>query len=201
MTSPLAQGKISMTRRPITKAAAAPSAAGLVPGLSTAVYAQGSDKPEKEEVRIGFIPLTDCASVVMASVLGFDKKYGVKIVPSKEASWAGVRDKLVNGELDFAHVLYGLVYGVHVGIGGPKKDMAVLMTLNNNGQAITLSKKLADKGAVDGASLARVLASDKREYTFAQTFPTGTHAMWLYYWLAAHGINPMTEAEKITVPP
>jgi nitrate/nitrite transport system substrate-binding protein len=51
-----------------------------------------------------------------------------------------VRDKLVNGELDFAHVLYGLVYGVHLGIGGPKKDMAVLMTLNNNGQAITLSR-------------------------------------------------------------
>jgi nitrate/nitrite transport system substrate-binding protein len=101
-------------------------------------------------VKIGFIPLTDCASVVMASVLGIDKKYGVKIIPSKEASWAGVRDKLVNGELDIAHVLYGLVYGVHLGAGGPKKDMAVLMTLNNNGQAITLSKKLADKGAVDG---------------------------------------------------
>jgi nitrate/nitrite transport system substrate-binding protein len=83
----------------------------------------------------------------MASVLGIDKKYGVKIIPSKEASWAGVRDKLVNGELDFAHVLYGLIYGVHMGTSGPKKDMAVLMSLNNNGQAITLSKKLADKGA------------------------------------------------------
>ena len=82
----------------------------------------------------------------MASVLGLDQKHGVKFVLSKEASWAGVRDKLVNGELDFAHVLYGLVYGVHLGLGGPKKDMAVLMTLNNNGQAISLSKKIADKG-------------------------------------------------------
>jgi nitrate/nitrite transport system substrate-binding protein len=69
-----------------------------------------------------------------------------------------VRDKLVNGELDAAHVLYGLIYGVQMGIGGPKKDMAVLMNLNHNGQAITLSKKLADKGAVDGASLAKVMA-------------------------------------------
>jgi nitrate/nitrite transport system substrate-binding protein len=123
-------------------------------------------------------------------VLGIDQKYGVKIIPTKEASWAGVRDKLVNGELDFAHVLYGLVYGVHVGIGGPKKDMAVLMTLNNNGQAITLSKKLADKGAVDGAGLAKLMASDKREYTFAQTFPTGTHAMWLYYWMGGQRHRP-----------
>ena len=192
--------KPGLSRRKVLQAAAV-GAIGLDPALRAAVYAQGSDKPEKEEVKIGFIPLTDCASVVMASVLGIDKKYGVKIVPSKEASWAGVRDKLVNGDLDFAHVLYGLVYGVHLGIGGAKKDMAVLMTLNRNGQAITLSKKLADKGAVDGASLAKLMASDKREYTFAHTFPTGTHAMWLYYWLAANGINPLKDAKVITVPP
>src|SRR2546427_3323547 len=153
--------KFDMSRRNLIKAAAATGAAGLVPGLQSAVYAAGSDKPEKEEVRIGFIPLTDCASVVMASVLGFDKKYGVKIIPTKEASWAGVRDKLVNGELDMAHVPYGLVYGVHLGVGGPQKDMAGLMTLNNNGQGITLAEKHPDKGAVDGPSLAKVMASDK----------------------------------------
>ena len=165
------------------------------------VWAAGSDAPEKKEVKIGFIPLTDCASVVMASVLGLDQKYGVKITPTKEASWASVRDKLVNGDLDFAHVLYGMVYGLHLGVGGPQKDMAVLMTLNRNGQAITLSKKIADKGAVDGASLAKLMAAEKREYTFAHTFPTGTHAMWLYYWMAAAGIDPMKDAKIITVPP
>ena len=191
---------LTMTRRSLLQTAAA-GALVIDPALRAAVYAQGSDKPEKEEVKIGFIPLTDCASVVMASVLGIDKKYGVKIIPTKEASWAGVRDKLVTGELDFAHVLYGLVYGVHLGVSGPKKDMAVLMNLNQNGQAITLSKKLADKGAVDGAGLAKLMAAEKREYTFAQTFPTGTHAMWLYYWLAAHGINPVKDAKVITVPP
>ena len=91
--------KPTLSRRRVLQAAAA-GVVGLDPALRAAVWAQGSDKPEKEEVKIGFIPLTDCASVVMASVLGFDKKYGVKIVPTKEASWAGVRDKLVNGELD-----------------------------------------------------------------------------------------------------
>lgn len=189
-----------MSRRNVLQAGAA-TALTIAPALRAAVYAQGSDKPEKEEVKIGFIPLTDCASVVMASELGLDKKYGVKIIPTKEASWAGVRDKLVNGELDMSHVLVGLVYGVHLGTSGPKKDMAVLMNLNNNGQAITLSKALADKGAVDGASLAKFMASNKREYTFAGTFPTGTHAMWMHYWLAAAGINPLSEAKLITVPP
>ena len=171
------------------------------PLVRAGAWAAGSDKPEKDEVKIGFIPLTDCASVVTASVMGFDKKYGIKITPSKEASWPGVRDKLVNGELDAAHVLYGMLYGLQLGISGPKKEMAVLMTINNNGQAITLSKKLADKGAVDGPSLAKVMAKEKGEYTFAQTFPTGTHAMWLYYWMAASGIDPFKDAKAISVPP
>jgi nitrate/nitrite transport system substrate-binding protein len=194
---------ISEPRRDFLKAgsAAAVAAAGASVGISTRAWGAGSDAPEKKEVRIGFIPLTDCASVVMASVLKFDEKYGIKIIPTKEASWAGVRDKLVNGELDMAHVLWGLIYGVHLGVGGAKKDMAILMNLNNNGQAITLSKKLADKGAVDGPSLAKLMSTDKREYTFAQTFPTGTHAMWLYYWLATYGVNPMKDAKMITVPP
>ncbi|MEY2617405.1 MAG: hypothetical protein RL522_407, partial [Pseudomonadota bacterium] len=192
--------KTKLSRRSVLQAAAV-GATGVSPALRSVVYAQGSDKPEKEEVKIGFIPLTDCASVVMASVLGIDKKYGVKIIPTKEASWAGVRDKLVNGELDMAHVLWGLIYGVHMGTSGPKKDMAILMNLNHNGQAITLSKKLAEKGAVDAASLAKLMATDKRDYTFAQTFPTGTHAMWLYYWLASVGVNPLKDAKVITVPP
>ncbi len=174
----------------------------MVPdGVRSAAWAGGSDAPELKEVKAGFIPLTDCASLVMVSVLKLDEKYGFKLTLSKEASWAGVRDKLVNGELHAAHVLYGLVYGVQLGIGGQKKDMAVLMTLNNNGQAITLSNQLRDKGVTTGAALKKLVDAEKRDYTFAQTFPTGTHAMWLYYWLAAHGINPLSDVKTITVPP
>ena len=175
---------------------------GMVPpGVHNAAYAAGSDAPEKSEVKIGFIPLTDCASVAIASEMGFDKKYGIKITPSKEASWAAVRDKLVNGENDASHVLYGLIYGVQMGIGGPKKDMAVLMNLNHNGQAITLSNQLKEKGVTDGKSLKALIDKEKREYTFAHTFPTGTHAMWIYYWMAANGIHPFNDVKTITVPP
>ena len=173
----------------------------LPPGVRSAAYAAGSDAPEKKEVRVGFIPLTDCASVVVASAMRFDEKYGIKIVLSKEASWAAVRDKLVNGELDAAHVLYGLVYGLQMGIGGPKTDMSVLMTLNHNGQAITLSNQLKSKGATTGEALKKLVDAEKRDFIFAQTFPTGTHAMWLYYWLASHGINPLSDVKTITVPP
>src|SRR5438093_5313452 len=143
-------------RRFLTQSALGTAAlvASLAPSMRASVWAAGSDAPEKSEVKIGFIPLTDCASVVMAAVKGFDKKYGITIAPSKEASWAAVRDKLVNGELDAAHVLYGLIYGVQMGIGGPKKDMAVLMNLNHNRQAFCLSRKLYDKGVKDAPNLA-----------------------------------------------
>jgi nitrate/nitrite transport system substrate-binding protein len=95
----------------------------LPAGVKSMAYAAGSDAPEITEVKIGFIPLTDCAPVVVAAEMGFDKKYGIKIVPSKEASWAAIRDKTVNGELHASHVLYGLIYGVQMGIGGQQKDM------------------------------------------------------------------------------
>ncbi|TSE27168.1 Nitrate transport protein NrtA [Tepidimonas thermarum] len=108
--APATASAAANTRRAFIKKGAAAATVFSTLG-HCGVWAAGSDKPEKTEVKIGFIPLTDCASVVMANVLGFDKKYGVTIVPTKEASWAGVRDKLVNGELDMAHVLYGLVYG------------------------------------------------------------------------------------------
>ncbi|CAI0760006.1 CmpA/NrtA family ABC transporter substrate-binding protein [Serratia quinivorans] len=193
---------LNLTRRRFLVGSAALGGSMMLPGLMNAAWAAGSDAPEKKEIRVGFIPLTDCASVVMAAVKQFDQKYGIKIIPSKEASWAAVRDKLLSGELDAAHVLYGMVYGLQLGVAGPQQDMAVLMTLNNNGQAITLSNQLKQAGVTDAASLKKTVdASAKGTYTFAQTFPTGTHAMWLYYWLANAGVHPFDDVRNVVVPP
>lgn len=193
---------VSLSRRRFLASSALLGGSMMLPGFMNSVWAAGSDAPEKKEIRVGFIPLTDCASVVMAAVKKFDEKYGIKITLSKESSWASVRDKLVSGELDAAHVLYGLVYGLQLGVSGPQHDMAMLMTLNNNGQAITLSNQLKEAGVTDAASLKKTVdASPKGTYTFAQTFPTGTHAMWLYYWLANAGIHPFNDVRNVVVPP
>ena len=187
----------------LTAAAAAAGTlfTGLLPGVLQSPAWADTGKPEKTDLTIGFIPLTDCASVVMAQELGLFNKYGLNVTISKEASWAAVRDKLILGQLDAAHVLYGLVYGAHLGIGSQKKDMAILMNLDYNGQAITLSNQLKSAGATDGASLKKLIDKKEREYTFAHTFPTGTHAMWIQYWLAANGINPLNDVKMITIPP
>lgn len=192
----------SLSRRRLLQAGAALGGAMLLPGVMQAAWAAGSDKPEQETVRVGFIPLTDCAPLAIASLKGFDKKYGITLVPSKEASWAAVRDKLTNGELDAAHVLYGLLYGLELGIASKPQPMANLMTLNRNGQAITLSTELQEKGVTDLAGLKKQIGqSAPGTYTFAHTFPTGTHAMWLYYWLASGGINPFEDVRTVVVPP
>ena len=163
-------------------------------------WAAGSDKPEIGTVRIGFMPLADCAPVVMASVLGLDERYGIKFALSRELSWTGMRERLLGGALDAAHVLYGLLVGAHTGIGSRQCSMAVLMNLNQNGQNITLSRRLA-AFAHEPALLARLLHVEHRRLTLAHTFPTGNHAMFLFYWLAAAGIDPLRECQMVTVPP
>lgn len=160
----------------------------------------GTDRPEIETVRIGFMPLADCAPLVMASVLGFDEQYGVRFELTRELSWTAMRDRLIGQQLDAAHALYGMVYGIQNGIGTQQCDMAVLMNLHQNGQNITLSRALAN-AARDPGLLRREVDDTGRKLTLAHTFPTGNHAMFLYYWLAAHGIDPLTDCQAVTVPP
>ena len=90
----------SPARRKLIQGIGSASILSLIdPMVKAGAWAAGSDAPEKTDVKVSFIALTDCSSVVMANHLGLDKKYGVKIIPTKEASWAAIRDKLVNGDL------------------------------------------------------------------------------------------------------
>lgn len=165
-------------------------------------WVNGSDAPEKTCLDIGFMALTDCAPVVVAATQGFAQLHGLTLNLKRQASWAGLRDKLVNGELDAAHCLYGLVYAVHLGLGGvPSHAMAVLMGLNQNAQALNLSPALQRKGVTSPEALSRLVHQHGARLTFAQTFPTGTHAMWLYYWLASQGIHPLQDVRSVVVPP
>jgi len=155
---------------------------------------------EPTTLRVAYLPLIDCAPLVAASRLGLDLQHGVRLQLQRQASWAAVRDRLVSGEVDAAHLLGSLVYSIELGIGGPRAPMAWLLTLNQNGQAITLANPLADALQRD-LPLPQVLTGLGRRATFAQTFPTGTHALWLYYWLAASGVDPMRDIGLISLPP
>jgi nitrate/nitrite transport system substrate-binding protein len=165
-------------------------------------WVAGSDAPEKNVLTLGYMPLSDCASVVVAATQGFAQPYGLTLNLQRQASWAGINDKLLSGELDAAHSLYGMIYAIQLGISGaPATDMAILMGLNQNGQSINLSQPLKDAGVTSASALHQRAHQSGSRLTFAQTFPTGTHAMWLYYWLASQGIHPLEDVNSVVVPP
>ena len=171
--------------------------------LLSGIFAFKINTPSRK-IKLGFIPLTDCAPLVAAKELGLFAKYGVDVVLEKQASWAVVRDKILNGELDGAHCLFSMPLSVYTGVGGKAgSEMKIAMVLNNNGQAITLSKDFC--GQVGFKQINKVASTVKsiqgrKEVTFAQTFPGGTHDIWLRYWMSAAGINQKSVG-IITIPP
>src|SRR5467141_3990708 len=193
-----------MTRRDFFRTTtAAALLAGLPAGWAGGVYA--AEGPETPKVRIGIIALTDCSSIVMAHELGLFKKYGIESTISKEASWAVIRDRLTLGENQATHMLLGIPYAATMGLqGSPVKPMIIPMYLNRNGQAITLTKAMLDRGVKTPQQLKPLALEAKAKgspMTFAMTYPPGTHAMWTRYWLAAGGINPDRDLTLITIPP
>ncbi|MBI4382281.1 MAG: ABC transporter substrate-binding protein [candidate division NC10 bacterium] len=177
--------------------------AGLPRGWVGGAYA--ADAPETPKIRFGIIALTDCSSIVMAHELGLFRKYGIDSTISKEASWAVIRDRLSLGENQATHMLYGMPYASTMGLfGSPKKPMIIPFVINRNGQGITLKKELVAKGVRTPQALKPMVDEAKKKgqpMTFAMTFPPGTHAMWMRYWLGAGGINPDKDISLITIPP
>jgi len=196
-----------MKRRTFIKAAGVSSAATLMSGLPAgwvgSVYAD--DSPEVPAMRFGMIALTDCAPIVMAHELGYFKKFGIDSTISKEASWAVIRDKLSLGENHATHMLIGMPLASTMGLAGsPVKPMVIPWILNRNGQAITLNNKLKQAGVRKPSQIKPLADTAKAKgepLTFAMTFPPGTHAMWIRYWLASGGVHPDKDVSLITIPP
>ncbi|MCI0364068.1 MAG: ABC transporter substrate-binding protein, partial [Phycisphaerales bacterium] len=189
----------------LKQAAGASPLAALMAGLPKgwAGNSYPSDAPEHPDMRFGIIALTDNASIVMAHELGLFKKFGINSVVSKEASWAAIRDKLSLGENHATHMLIGMPFASTMGLlGSPVKPMIIPWMINRNGQAITLSTKF--KGVKTAAEIKPLAAKAKASgdpLTFAMTFPPGTHAMWMRYWLASGGLHPDKDVNLITIPP
>ena len=195
------------TRRRFLKRAGGSTLAGLMLGLPKgwAGVAYADDSPETQDVRFGMIALTDCSPIVMAHELGYFKKFGINSIVSKEASWAVIRDKMNVGENQATHMLIGMPLASTMGLAGsPVKPMVIPWLLNRNGQAITLNNKLKQAGvktAKDVKPLADKAKASGEPLSFAMTFPPGTHAMWMRYWLASGGIHPDRDVSLITIPP
>ncbi|WP_168220242.1 CmpA/NrtA family ABC transporter substrate-binding protein [Azospirillum thermophilum] len=176
----------------------------------------GSEALEKTALTLGFVPLTDCVPLVVALEKGFFAGQGLTVTLSKEPSWSNIRDKLMVGLLDGAHMLTGLALAMSAGVGSLTAPTRTAHALGLNGNAITVSEELyrsmlaADPEAMAGRpmsarALKRVVAANAAAglppLTFGVVFSVANHAYQIRHWLAAAGLDPDRDVRLITVPP
>ena len=177
--------------------------AGLPKGWVGSAFA--SDAPETSPMNFGMIALTDCSPIVVAHEKGLFKKHGIASTVTMGANCAAIRDSLSTGSIQATHMLVGMPIASTMGLAGsPKKPMIIPWLLNRNGQAITLKSEWKGKVGADPKAIKPLVEQAKKlgePLSFAMTFPPGTHAMWMRYYLAAGGINPDKDISLIVVPP
>ncbi|POR48262.1 CmpA/NrtA family ABC transporter substrate-binding protein [Bosea psychrotolerans] len=167
-------------------------------------------------LRVGFMPLVDCALVILAKDEGFAEAEGLNLELVREVSWSNLRDKLNVRLLDAAHMLGPAAVAATLGIGGVKAPMAVPIALNLDGSAITVSlrrfeemARLGDGDMADPAVSARALAamvvrrkaSGLPPLTFAAVFGFSSHTYLLCEWMAKGGIKLGEDVRFEVVPP
>lgn len=155
------------------------------------------------KLRVGFVPLTDCAPLVMAHELGLFKQFGLHVALSRELGWATIRDKIIHGELEAAHAAVGMPVAATLGLGSVPCDCLTALVLNLHGNAITLSNELWQSGVRDAKTLRAEITRSRRDkiFTFGVVHSFSSHNFLLRDWLTAAGIHPEREIRIVIVPP
>ncbi|WP_394178949.1 CmpA/NrtA family ABC transporter substrate-binding protein [Marinomonas posidonica] len=168
----------------------------------------------QQTVRIGFIPLIDCAPFVIAKEKGFFAAEGVPVTLSKEASWASIRDKVTFNILQGAHMLASMPIAASLGVGTLKTAMQTSFTVSHNGNGITVGNILYEEltqyvtqssDIRNGTALKRYIEERAKHsqplLRFAVVYPYSSHNYQLRDWLARAGIDPDEEVQIVVIPP
>ncbi|WP_353371871.1 CmpA/NrtA family ABC transporter substrate-binding protein [Aliiglaciecola sp. NS0011-25] len=172
---------------------------------STSLHAQEVGYPEKEELKFGFIKLTDMAPLAIAYEKRFFEDEGLYVTLEAQANWKVLLDRVIDGQLDGAHMLAGQPLGATIGFG-TQADIITAFSMDLNGNAITVSNDIwkqmkphiphengkpvhpikadALKPVIDGFKNAG------KPFNMGMVFPVSTHNYELRYWLAAGNIHP-----------
>lgn len=172
---------------------------------STQVLVPQTNKLEQTTVNIGYIPLTDCAPLIIAKEKGFFAKYGIEQVNLLQgASWDAIAEQIVSGELHTAQMVAGLPLAITLGMNGqPPTPISVPLVLSRNGNAITLSTQLYQQGVHTLQHLKAAInaITIERKLTLGIVHSCSMHNLMLRYWLASVGIDPDTDLHLVVIPP
>jgi nitrate/nitrite transport system ATP-binding protein len=159
---------------------------------------------EKVNLAIGFIPLSDCAPLVVAQEKGFFQRHGLDQVQlRREANWKTLETNVRQGVLDGALMVAGLPFAMTLGMRGQAPlPMATALTLSRNGNAITLHRSFQEAGVNDVQALKSwITAHPERKLVFAMVHHASMHNLILRAWLASGGIDPDKDVDLIVIPP
>lgn len=162
--------------------------------------------PEKEELKFGFIKLTDMAPLAIAYEKGYFEDEGLYVTLEAQANWKVLLDRVIDGQLDGAHMLAGQPLGATIGFG-TKADIITAFSMDLNGNGITVSNEIWEQmkknipvgpdgkvvHPISASALKPVIDSYKAQgkpFNMGMVFPVSTHNYELRYWLAAGGIKP-----------
>ena len=161
--------------------------------------------PEKEELKLGFIKLTDMAPLAIAYEKGFFEDEGLYVTLEAQANWKVLLDRVITGELDGAHMLAGQPLGATIGFG-TKAEVVTAFSMDLNGNGITMSNAVWEEmkkhvPMADGKPVHPIKAdalkpvieqykAKGKPFNLGMVFPVSTHNYELRYWLAAGGISP-----------
>jgi nitrate/nitrite transport system ATP-binding protein len=172
---------------------------------SKQVLVPQTKKLEQTTVNIGYIPLSDCAPLIIAQEKGFFAKYGIEHVNlCPEASWDAIAEHVVNGELTAAQMVAGMPLAMTLGMNGqPSVPMSVPLVLSRNGNAITLSSELYHQGIHNLQTLKAAISNGDRDrkITLGVVHSCSMHNLMLRYWLASGGIDPDMDLILLVIPP
>ena len=161
---------------------------------------------EKDELKFGFIKLTDCAPIVIAKEKGYFEEEGLQVEVIAQPNWKQLLDNVINGELDGAHMLSGQPIAATIGFG-TKAHIVTPYTLDLNGNGITVSNAIwegmvENDPKLDSETPPHPISADSlkpivdeakesgQKLPMGMVFPVSTHNYEIRYWLAAAGINP-----------
>ncbi len=168
----------------------------------TQVLVPQTKKLEQTTIDIGYIPLTDCAPLLIAKEKGFFAKYGIEQVNlTQAASWDAIAEQIVSGELTAAQMVTGMPLAITLGMNGkPSTPISVPLVLSRNGNAITLSIELYNQG-LDSLQHLKAAISKGQKITLGIVHSCSMHNLMLRYWLASGGIDPDLDLNLVVIPP
>ena len=158
---------------------------------------------------VGFMPLVDAAPLIVAHELGFAEEEGLALNLQSAPSWSTLRDRLVLGQIEAAHMLAPVPVAMALGLGGVKTRLDALSVMSVNGNVFGVSNALAaqlrDQGHGfdfnNAQAAGQALIATGKRLRIGVPFPFSMHAELVYYWLSALGL-PAPQGVRIrTVPP